>query len=296
MEGGFNQETVTHLSEEKKKEFSAIAMSKLNTLIKKTSFENIEPSLTTVRTHSQFSSFRGDFTIISMFVDLVANESWRSRLSPEAVTACKELFLKPRYFKCFNADNLKKIDTHLTDFVKQLEAFTIQEDNNAITALFAIPIAQTNRFLYLFNHLKKVDLTKAEAISQKHFSTLDPATFIKIGTEIQKALLVEDAYVKECITLVSPLSLSSLSVTLEDAEILMRLITATKARNNFITYAGLAHSLNINKALESEGFKQVKHDGPTILEPSKVRSYGLDEETIKSNSALFLGLLQHPST
>lgn len=294
IEGGFNQETVATLSKEMKKEFSTIAMSKLNTLTETASFKTIELSLTSVRTQPQFLTFMGSFTMLNTFTGLAANEAWRSTLTPDVVTATKELFLSPRYFKCFNADDLEKIDTHLTAFVTQLKTFIAQENNSSITTLLAPSIAQANQLLHALNHLKKIDLTKAETLTQKHFTTLDVATFIEIATEVKNAFLPVDTHVKECATLLSPMNLSSLSVTLEDAEIFMRLLTATKAHNNFITYAGLAHSLNINKALEARGFKQVKHDGPTVFEASKVLSWGLDEETIKSNNALFLGLLQRP--
>ena len=293
VEGGFNQETVATVNKKMKEEFSTIAMSKLNALTETTSFKNIKLRLTEVRTHPEFLDFMGSFTIINMFMDLVVNESFRSALIPETITTCKETFLNPRYFKCFDAHNLEKIDAHLREFTTQLEAFIVKENNSDITTLFSIPLAQINRLLPLFGHLKKIDMTKAAALTKDHFATLDVATFIEIATEIKKALLAEDAPVKECLSLINGNSFTSLSVTLEDAEILMRLLTATKAHDNFITYAGLAHSLNINKALETKGFKQVKHDGPTILEPSKIMSYGLDEETIKTNNALFLGLLQH---
>ncbi len=233
--------------------------------------------------------------MLNIMADLVANETWRSvfsRLAAEEVAPSKELLLNPRSFKCFNVDNLEKINTHLTAFVTQLEDFIDKENNTDITTLFSVPIAQTNRFLALLKHLKKVDLTKAESLTQKHFSTLDGATFIEIVNERQKALLPVEAEVKECFNLINGLSFTSLNTTLEDAEILMRLLTATKAHNNFITYAGLMHSININKALETRGFNKVKHDGLTVFEPSKVMSYGLDEKTIESNNALFLDLLQ----
>ncbi len=294
IEGGFNQETVATLNKEMKKQFSTIAMSKLNTLTETASFKTIELSLTTVRTHPQFLTFMGSFTMLNTLTGLTTNEAWRSTLTPAAVTASKELFLSPRYFKCFNTDDLEKIETHLTKFITQLEAFIAQENNSALTTLFTPSIEQTNQLLHALNHLKKVDLTKAESLTQKHFTTLDVATFIEIATEVKNALLPVDVHVKECATLLSPMNLSSLDVTLEDAEILMRLLTATKADKNFITYAGLAHSLNINKALKTRGFNQVKHDGPTVFEASKALSWGLDEETIKSNNALFLGLLQRP--
>ena len=297
IEGGFNQETVAAFNEKMKEEFSKIAMSKLNALTKTASFKTIELNLTTVRTQPEFLAFMGSFTMLNMLLDLVANETWRSgflALPPEQVTASKELFLSPRYFKCFNPDNLEKIDTHLKEFVKQLETFIAQENNTGLTTLFSIPITQTDQFLCALNHLKKVDLTKAESLTQKHFPSLDAATFIEIATEVKNALLTEDAHVKECTTLLSPNSFTSLSTTLEDTEILMRLLTATKADKNFITYAGLAHTLNINKALEARGLKKVKHDGPTVFDASKVLSWGLDEETIKTNNALFLGLLQRP--
>ena len=297
VEGGFNQETVAAFNKEMKERFSTLALSKLNTLTKTASFKTIELSLTTVRTQPQFLKFMESFTMLNTLVDLVANETWRSEflaLPPEQVTASKEFFLNPRSFKCFNADNIEKIDAHLREFVTQLETFITQENNSAITTLFAPSIEQTNQLLHALNHLKKIDLTKAENLTQKHFSTLDAATFIEIVIEIQNALLPVDAQIKECATLLSPTNLSSLNVTLEDAEILIRLLTTTKAHNNFITYAGLAHSLNINKALEARGFNQVKHDGPTLFEASKVMSYGLDEKTIESNNALFLDLLQRP--
>ncbi len=295
IEGGFNQGTIAAVNKKMKEEFSKIAMSKLNALTETASFKTIELNLTTVRTQPEFLAFMGSFTMLNMLLDLVANETWRSgflALPPEQVTASKELLLNPNSFKCFNADNLEKIDTHLTAFVTQLENFIDNENNTDITTLFSIPVAQTNRFLALLKHLKKVDLTKAESLTQKHFSTLDAATFIEITREIQKALTSEADHVQECFKLINGNSLTSLSVTLEDAEILMRLLTATKADKNFITYAGLAHSLNINKALEARKFNQVRHAGPTVFEPSKALSWGLDEETIKANNALFLGLLE----
>ncbi len=295
IEGGFNQGTIAAVNKKMKQEFSTIALSKLNALTETASFKTIELNLTAVRTHPEFLAFLGSFTMLNMLLDLVGNETWRSgflALPPEQVTASKEFLLNPSHFKCFNADNFEKINTHLTAFVTELEDFIDKENNPHITTLFSVPVAQTNRFLALLKHLKKVDLTKAESLTQKHFSTLDAATFIEITKEIQKALASETDHVQECFKLISGNSLTSLTVTLEDAEILMRLLTATKADNNFITYAGLAHSLNINKALEARGFNQVKHNGPTVFEPSKALSWGLDEETIKANNALFLDLLQ----
>ena len=233
--------------------------------------------------------------MLNIMADLVANETWRSvfsRLAAEEVAPSKELLLNPRSFKCFNVDNLEKINTHLTAFVTQLEDFIDKENNTDITTLFSVPIAQTNRFLALLKHLKKVDLTKAESLAQKHFSTLDGATFIEIANEIQKALLPVEAEVKECFNLINGASFTSLNMTLEDAEIIMSLLTATKASKNVITYSGAMHSMNVNTTLQALGFNKVKHDGPTVIDSSKLMSYGLDEKTIESNNALFLDLLQ----
>ena len=290
IEGGFDESAP--IPEIMRDRFNTNAITKLNTFAKTASFKNVGLHLTQVRTEQHFINFTSSFILINTFLDLLDNESWRSLLKDEYIPTFKGYFLNPQIFKCFNADNLEKIDAHLTEFVTQLKTFITQKNNSDITTLFTASIEQTNQFLRVLNHLKKIDLTKAESLTQKHFATLDVATFIEIAMEIQKALLLKNAHVKECTMLLSPMNVSSLYITLEDAEILMRLLTATKAHNNFITYAGLAHTLNINKALETRGFNQVKHDGPTVFDPSKVLSWGLDEKTIESNNALFLGLLQ----
>jgi|GEM_PF-6514989 len=293
VEGCFDESSDAWRTKEEIEKSKSLAMTKLNTLAKTASFKTLELGLTKVRALPQFTNFTQYLPAIISFTDLIDNEQWRSLMTAPLVARFKSHFLNQNFFQNFNAHAIEKLNKHLKSFITELETSIAQENNNAITTLFTASSKQTTEFLCALNNLKKIDMTKVERLIQKHFETLDTPTFIAIGTEIKKALLPEKAEAKKCANLAStPLSLY---VVLEDAELLMHILTATKANKNVITYSGALHSMNINTTLQALRFNQIKHDGPTVIDASKVTSYGLDEKTIESNNALFLGLLQQPT-